>query len=160
MSVLVCVLVCSLMGMYSKRNDLMFLTDLYYFSLGLANSLAWLYILVCILCRHEASLLNWALPADTFPCFVQLLSVPVYTHSVLLGMTVSVGGLTESLVSTDPCLSWYMVWSVPLWYAFIFFQTLFSHTAACVKIVTLMDCVLCLYFMSYDFVDLLEFWLL
>ncbi|XP_076451234.1 tubulin-specific chaperone D-like [Babylonia areolata] len=41
---------------------------------------------------------NWALPMYTFACFAKLLGEPTYTHCVLLGMTVSVGGLTESLV--------------------------------------------------------------
>ena len=42
---------------------------------------------------------NWAVPAETFPRFTQLLSFPTYTYSVLLGLTVSTGGLTESLVT-------------------------------------------------------------
>ena len=42
---------------------------------------------------------NWGSPGTTFPRFTQLLSLPVYAYSVLLGLTVSVGGLTESLVS-------------------------------------------------------------
>lgn len=58
----------------------------------------------CVLSRHKGRLLNWALPSDTFPRFAELLSVSTYTHFVLLGMTVSVGGLTESLVSTSNCL--------------------------------------------------------
>ncbi|XP_013417607.2 tubulin-specific chaperone D-like [Lingula anatina] len=47
---------------------------------------------------EEIKGLNWAVPSDTFPRLTKLLSVPVYCYSVLLGMTVSVGGLTESLV--------------------------------------------------------------
>jgi len=43
--------------------------------------------------------INWAVPAQTFPLFSRLLSSPVYAYHVLLGLTVSVGGLTESLVS-------------------------------------------------------------
>ncbi len=43
--------------------------------------------------------MNWAVPATTFPKFVDLLALPTYTYNVLLGLTVSVGGLTESLVS-------------------------------------------------------------
>ncbi len=42
--------------------------------------------------------INWASPSESFPLYVQLLDLPVYRYSVLLGMTVSVGGLTESLV--------------------------------------------------------------
>ncbi len=43
--------------------------------------------------------INWASPSDTFHHFVKVLSFPCYTHSLLLGFVVSVGGLTESLVS-------------------------------------------------------------
>lgn len=42
--------------------------------------------------------INWSSPADTFPYFVQLLLLKKYTYNLLLGLTVSVGGLTESLV--------------------------------------------------------------
>ena len=42
--------------------------------------------------------MNWAAPSDTFPRFTQLLRLDQYMYSVLLGLTVSVGGLTESLV--------------------------------------------------------------
>ena len=48
--------------------------------------------------RTECAGLNWAAPSSTFPKFTQLLRQRTYTYSVLLGMTVSVGGLTESLV--------------------------------------------------------------
>ncbi|KAK7502461.1 hypothetical protein BaRGS_00006414 [Batillaria attramentaria] len=54
--------------------------------------------LVSVFPQQEIEELNWALPSDTFPRFSQLLSLPAYTQPVLLGMTVSVGGLTESLV--------------------------------------------------------------
>ena len=50
---------------------------------------------------HQRSLgsTDWANPAVTFPIFSRLLKEPTFCHSVLLGMTISVGGLTESLVS-------------------------------------------------------------
>ncbi|XP_046352911.2 tubulin-specific chaperone D-like [Haliotis rufescens] len=48
--------------------------------------------------RQFGSFVNWASPFETFPRFVQLLDQPKYRYSVLLGMAVSVGGLTESLV--------------------------------------------------------------
>ncbi|PVD38225.1 hypothetical protein C0Q70_00836 [Pomacea canaliculata] len=48
--------------------------------------------------KEEIKVLNWALPSETFPRFAQLLHFPTYTQSTLLGLTVSVGGLTESLV--------------------------------------------------------------
>ncbi|XP_068082742.1 tubulin-specific chaperone D [Anabrus simplex] len=47
------------------------------------------------LCREK---INWIAAADTFPRFTQLLALQPYTYSVLLGLVVSVGGLTESLV--------------------------------------------------------------
>ncbi|KAK2172898.1 hypothetical protein NP493_921g01087 [Ridgeia piscesae] len=40
----------------------------------------------------------WIAPLSTFPLFTQLLALSTYSYSVLLGLTVSVGGLTESLV--------------------------------------------------------------
>ncbi|KAL5021963.1 hypothetical protein ScPMuIL_001118 [Solemya velum] len=48
--------------------------------------------------KSEVKKINWAAPADTFPKFTCLLEFPVYMYHVLLGLTVSVGGLTESLV--------------------------------------------------------------
>ena len=46
--------------------------------------------------------MNWAVPGSTFPLVTQLLDLPTFRYSVLLGLTVSVGGLTESLVSMIP----------------------------------------------------------
>ncbi|XP_062507532.1 tubulin-specific chaperone D-like [Corticium candelabrum] len=48
-------------------------------------------------CDQDA--LNWAAPSESFPKSVQLLSLPTYQYSALLGLIVSVGGLTESLVN-------------------------------------------------------------
>ncbi|WAQ96622.1 TBCD-like protein [Mya arenaria] len=42
--------------------------------------------------------LNWAAPCDTFPLFTQLIKYPTYTYSVILGLAVSVGGITGFLV--------------------------------------------------------------
>jgi len=65
--------------------------------------------------RDKLKYLSWASSADTFPKFARLLSLPTYTYHILLGLTVSAGGLTESLVrvftaprshycrSTDEC---------------------------------------------------------
>lgn len=50
--------------------------------------------------RNDIVSINWAAPGDTFPRFTQLLQCEGYRYSVLLGLTVSVGGLTESLVRT------------------------------------------------------------
>jgi len=41
---------------------------------------------------------NWIVEAETFPLFVKLLRLPEYSERLILGLTVSVGGLTERLV--------------------------------------------------------------
>uniref|UniRef100_A0A670K9N2 Tubulin-specific chaperone D n=1 Tax=Podarcis muralis TaxID=64176 RepID=A0A670K9N2_PODMU len=46
--------------------------------------------------RSEAVTLNWNAPSQAFPRITQLLSLPSYQYHVLTGLTVSVGGLTES----------------------------------------------------------------
>ena len=48
--------------------------------------------------RDKLEYLNWASSSDTFPNFAKLLSLPTYMYHILLGLTVSTGGLTESLV--------------------------------------------------------------
>jgi len=48
--------------------------------------------------RDKLEYLNWASSSDTFPKFALLLSFPTYTYHILLGLTLSAGGLTESLV--------------------------------------------------------------
>lgn len=42
---------------------------------------------------------NWNAPSQAFPRITQLLGLPAYRYHVLLGLAVSVGGLTESTVS-------------------------------------------------------------
>ncbi|KAK2836189.1 hypothetical protein Q7C36_014058 [Tachysurus vachellii] len=42
--------------------------------------------------------LNWSAPSQAFPHITQLLRLPVYRYHTLLGLAVSVGGLTESTV--------------------------------------------------------------
>lgn len=42
--------------------------------------------------------LNWTAASDTFPLFTQLLDLTEFSYSIMLGLIVSVGGLTESLV--------------------------------------------------------------
>ena len=42
---------------------------------------------------------NWGLPQCCYPVTVQLMALPVYSYSTLLGLVVSVGDLTESTVS-------------------------------------------------------------
>nr|XP_033817099.1 tubulin-specific chaperone D isoform X1 [Geotrypetes seraphini] len=48
--------------------------------------------------RSQAKTLNWKAPSQVFPLITQLLGLPAYQYHVLLGLTVSVGGLTESTV--------------------------------------------------------------
>ncbi|XP_018409145.1 PREDICTED: tubulin-specific chaperone D [Nanorana parkeri] len=48
--------------------------------------------------RSQAGSLNWNAPSQAFPRITQLLGLPTYRYCVLLGLTVSVGGLTESTV--------------------------------------------------------------
>ena len=43
--------------------------------------------------------MNWSAPSECFPRITKLLGLPSYRDPVVLGLTVSVGGLTESLVS-------------------------------------------------------------
>ncbi|KAF7659956.1 hypothetical protein LDENG_00290530 [Lucifuga dentata] len=43
--------------------------------------------------------LNWKAPSQAFPYITQLLSLPQYQYHTLLGLTVSVGGITESTVN-------------------------------------------------------------
>lgn len=56
---------------------------------------------ICFFHRSELGDINWGAPSDTFCRFTQLLGLETYMYNVLLGLTVSVGGLTESLVSNQ-----------------------------------------------------------
>uniref|UniRef100_A0A8C4TP08 Tubulin-specific chaperone D n=1 Tax=Erpetoichthys calabaricus TaxID=27687 RepID=A0A8C4TP08_ERPCA len=53
--------------------------------------------------RTDIETLNWNAPSQAFPRITQLLSLPIYQCPTLLGLTVSVGGLTESTVSGVCC---------------------------------------------------------
>ncbi|XP_012590186.1 PREDICTED: tubulin-specific chaperone D [Condylura cristata] len=48
--------------------------------------------------RSEVAAVNWGAPAQAFPRVARLLGLPTYRRHVLLGLAVSVGGLTESTV--------------------------------------------------------------
>ncbi|XP_040292612.1 tubulin-specific chaperone D [Bufo bufo] len=48
--------------------------------------------------RSQVDSLNWNAPSQAFPRITQLLALPAYRYYVLMGLTVSVGGLTESTV--------------------------------------------------------------
>lgn len=61
------------------------------------NSCSAMVTLICV-CRDFCTSMNWPVASETFPKFVEVLSQPTYTYSAALGLTVSVGGLTESLV--------------------------------------------------------------
>ena len=41
---------------------------------------------------------KWGIESETFPLFVQLIKLPSYVERILIGLVVSVGGLTERLV--------------------------------------------------------------
>ena len=59
-----------------------------------------MFFCFCFCYFHRNDILNirWSSPADTFPKFAQVIKLPTYTYSVLLGFTVCVGGLTEFIV--------------------------------------------------------------
>ena len=48
--------------------------------------------------RAKPRRVDWSVPAETFPTLVPLLSCPAFRPSLLTGLVVSVGGLTESVV--------------------------------------------------------------
>ncbi|XP_036125871.1 tubulin-specific chaperone D isoform X1 [Molossus molossus] len=48
--------------------------------------------------RSDMAFVNWTAPSQAFPRITQLLGLPAYRYHVLLGLAVSVGGLTESTV--------------------------------------------------------------
>uniref|UniRef100_A0A452FBW0 Tubulin-specific chaperone D n=1 Tax=Capra hircus TaxID=9925 RepID=A0A452FBW0_CAPHI len=48
--------------------------------------------------RAAVASVNWGAPSQAFPCMARLLGLPAYRYHVLLGLAVSVGGLTESTV--------------------------------------------------------------
>lgn len=50
--------------------------------------------------KEECDDLNWYSGAVTFEKFVQLLDFEGYSYYILLGLVSSVGGLTETLVSS------------------------------------------------------------
>lgn len=60
------------------------------------------YIRVCfflsVFPRSEKETLNWNAASEAFPRITQLLALPAYQYYVLLGLSVSVGGLTETTV--------------------------------------------------------------
>uniref|UniRef100_A0A2D4PJN4 Tubulin-folding cofactor D C-terminal domain-containing protein n=1 Tax=Micrurus surinamensis TaxID=129470 RepID=A0A2D4PJN4_MICSU len=48
--------------------------------------------------RSEAVTFNWNAPSQAFPRVTQLLGLASYRYHILTGLTVSIGGLTESIV--------------------------------------------------------------
>ncbi|KAI8512222.1 hypothetical protein Bbelb_088610 [Branchiostoma belcheri] len=60
--------------------------------------------------EKDKETLNWASAAECYPKLMPVLSLKSYTYPVLLGLTVSVGGLTESLVKhSSQSLNGYML---------------------------------------------------
>ncbi|XP_012658670.1 tubulin-specific chaperone D isoform X1 [Otolemur garnettii] len=51
-----------------------------------------------LLPRSDITSVSWNVPSQAFPRITQLLRLPTYRYHVLLGLVVSVGGLTESTV--------------------------------------------------------------
>ena len=51
--------------------------------------------------KQEHSNIKWGIESETFPLFVQLVLIPSYAEKVLIGLIVSVGGLTERLVKSS-----------------------------------------------------------
>ncbi|XP_053425237.1 tubulin-specific chaperone D [Nycticebus coucang] len=51
-----------------------------------------------LLPRSDIASVSWNVPSQAFPRITQLLGLPTYRYHVLLGLVVSVGGLTESTV--------------------------------------------------------------
>lgn len=51
--------------------------------------------------RSEKETLNWNAASEAFPRITQLLGLPAYQYYVLSGLSVSVGGLTETTVRTQ-----------------------------------------------------------
>lgn len=49
-------------------------------------------------CREVCEQTTWTNPVETFKWFSKLIPLKTYQRSLLLGLTVSVGGLTESTV--------------------------------------------------------------
>uniref|UniRef100_A0A2I3HHJ3 Tubulin-specific chaperone D n=1 Tax=Nomascus leucogenys TaxID=61853 RepID=A0A2I3HHJ3_NOMLE len=48
--------------------------------------------------RSDVASVNWNAPSQAFPRIIQLLGLPTYRYHVLLGLVVSLGGLTESTI--------------------------------------------------------------
>uniref|UniRef100_A0A8I5TT18 Tubulin-specific chaperone D n=1 Tax=Pongo abelii TaxID=9601 RepID=A0A8I5TT18_PONAB len=48
--------------------------------------------------RSDVASVNWNAPSQAFPRITQLLGLPTYRYHVLLGLVVSLGGLTESTI--------------------------------------------------------------
>lgn len=62
--------------------------------------------LIRIFPKEECDVLNWNSSSVTFPKFVQLIHLPAFIYSVMVGLVCSVGGLTETLVK-DSSLSFF-----------------------------------------------------
>ena len=68
-----------------------------------------LYVRICLLfivmvIRSDSTTLNWAAPNEAFPVIEKLLSIKGFQYYLLLGISISAGGMTESLVSYLLCL--------------------------------------------------------
>jgi len=55
-------------------------------------------VLACYPQQFDAATFQWTVESETFPIFCGLLKLPEYRDAIILGLSVSVGGLTERLV--------------------------------------------------------------
>lgn len=53
--------------------------------------------------RETLTSLNWLAPSQAFQYIAKLLGLPDYQYHTLLGLSVSVGGITESTVGQQRC---------------------------------------------------------
>lgn len=57
------------------------------------------FLISDLLFSETVASLNWKAPSQAFKYITQLLGLPEYQYRTLLGLSVSVGGITESTVS-------------------------------------------------------------
>ncbi|XP_014679092.1 PREDICTED: tubulin-specific chaperone D-like, partial [Priapulus caudatus] len=78
--------------------------------------------------RSSSQELNWSAPSEIFPSIVRMLGLRAYLYPVLLGLCVSVGGLTESVVKH----------SSAAFFAFVNDLAAADHSALCELCATLL----------------------
>lgn len=74
------------------------------------RQLCWSVTRLIVSLSETITTLNWNAPSQAFQYITQLLGLPQYQYHTLLGLTVSVGGITESTVGQ--CLENHIVISL------------------------------------------------